>query len=562
MNKQEIRIILEDQQTDFLYQKSKSNLDITFNRVAFIFFIFFIISLIYSIHLIHLGSRKAQNEINDYITKPLNKLYRADIVDRNGNYIGKTVSSIDIGITPSKIIDEKKLILNLKYIFPDKDYQEVEKRIKKGIFFYFEKKISNENYETLMQLGDKSIEPRDNLIRIYPQKNLFSHIIGQIDNENNGISGLEKSLDKELKIINESIMLTVDKDIQFLIRNELIKFNNIFDSKGSAAILMNVHNGKIISLVSLPDFDPNKREKVTNVDFINRATKGVYEFGSVFKTFTLAAAFNEKIIKPETKFVDLPKSITCAGFPIREYDNEIPSNLTAEEILIRSGNIGSVRIGQKIGEEKFKLFLSKLGLLEKINFDIEEVGRPIKFNWGKCPLATVSFGHGITTTLLQLAKAYSIIVNGGYNITPILIDGRKKITKEKILNGEVSKKILPILRKIVTTKEGTASLADVDGYEIGGKTGTAQKSIAGGYSNKKINTFVSVFPTSKPKFVLAVMLDEPKTNAEYIYHYRDGSNVKYKGTPFNTAGWTTVEVTGQIVEKIGPILATKYSEVN
>ena len=562
MNKQEIRIILEDQKTDFLYQKSKSNLDITFNRVAFIFFIFFIISLIYSIHLVHLGSRKAQNEINDYITKPLNKLYRADIVDRNGNYIGKTVSSIDIGITPSKIIDEKKLILNLKYIFPDKDYQEVEKRIKKGTFFYFEKKISNENYETLMQLGDKSIEPRDNLIRIYPQKNLFSHIIGQIDNQNNGISGLEKSLDKELKIINESIMLTVDKDIQFLIRNELIKFNNIFDSKGSAAILMNVHNGKIISLVSLPDFDPNKREKVTNVDFINRATKGVYEFGSVFKTFTLAAAFNEKIIKPETKFVDLPKSITCAGFPIREYDNEIPSNLTAEEILIRSGNIGSVRIGQKIGEEKFKLFLSKLGLLEKINFDIEEVGRPIKFNWGKCPLATVSFGHGITTTLLQLAKAYSIIVNGGYNITPILIDSRKKITKEKILNGEVSKKILPILRKIVTTKEGTASLADVDGYEIGGKTGTAQKTTIGGYERyKKVNTFVAVFPTSKPKYTLVILMDEPKMSSDYIYNYRNKKG-SYKGTPFNTAGWTSVEVAGQIIEKIGPILATKYLEIN
>ena len=126
----------------------------------------------------------------------------------------------------------------------------------------------------------------------------------------------------------------------------------------------------------------------------------------------------------------------------------------------------------------------------------------------------------------------------------------------------MSKKILPILRKIVTTREGTASLANVPGYEIGGKTGTAQKSIAGGYSRKKINTFVSVFPTSKPKFVLAIMLDEPKTNKDYIYHYRDGSNIKYKGTPFNTAGWTSVEVTGQIVEKIGPILATKYSEVN
>ena len=562
MSNKKIRIILEDQQTDFLYLKSKSNLNITFNRVASIFFIFFMIFLIYSIHLIHLGSRKSKNDVNNNFKQPLNKLYRADIVDRNGKYIGKTISSIDIGITPSKIIDEKKLILNLKYIFPGKNYQEIEKRIKKGKFFYFEKKISDEKYESLMQLGDKSIESRDNLIRIYPQKNLFSHIIGQIDNDNTGISGLEKSLDKELKNINKSIMLAVDKDIQFLIRKELIKFNNIFNTKGSAAILMNVNNGQIISLVSLPDFDPNKREKITNVNFINRATKGVYEFGSVFKTFTIAVALNEKIIEPETEFFDLPKSMTCAGFPIREYDNKIPSNLTAEQILIQSGNIGSVKIGQEIGQKKFKSYLSKLGLLEKINFDIEEVGKPIKFNWGKCPLATASFGHGITTTLLQLAKAYSIIVNGGYNIKPSLIKLTNNEKKERILNEEVSKKILPILRKIVTTKEGTASLANVAGYEIGGKTGTAQKSTEGGYSRKKINTFVSVFPTSKPKFVLALMLDEPKTNKDYIYHYRDGSNIKYKGTPFNTAGWTAVEVTGQIVEKIGPILATKYSEIN
>ena len=153
-------------------------------------------------------------------------------------------------------------------------------------------------------------------------------------------------------------------------------------------------------------------------------------------------------------------------------------------------------------------------------------------------------------------------MNGGYEINPTLIKKYQKDKKVKILNSEVSEKILPILRKIVETKEGTASLANVAGYEIGGKTGTAQKSIAGGYSRNKINSFVSVFPTSKPKFVLAIMLDEPKTNEEYIYNYRDGSNIKYKGTPYNTAGWTTVEAAGQIVEKIGPILATKYSEVN
>ena len=559
MNSKDSRIILENQENDFFYQKNNSKLNISFNRVSFIFFVFFIIFIIYSIHLIHLGSRKAKT---DNTLQSSSKLYRADIVDINEKYLVKTINSIDIGISPSKIIDEKKLLLNLKYIFPNKDYSEVKKRIQKGKFFYFEKKISEENYEKLMQLGDKSIESRDNLIRIYPQKNLFSHIIGQIDSDNNGISGLEKSLDEKLKNTQDPIKLTLDKDIQYLIRNELIKYNRIFNTKGSAAILMNVSNGEILSLVSLPDFDPNKRAKILDKNYINRATKGVYEFGSVFKTFTLAAAFDEKIIEPQTEFLDLPKSLTCAGFPIREYDNKIPSNLTAEQILIRSGNIGSVKIGQKLGEEKFKLFLSRIGILDKIKFDIEEVGRPIKFNWGKCPLATASFGHGITTTLLQLAKAYSIIVNGGYDIKPKLIKIDEKIKREKILNNGVSEKILPILRKIVTSKDGTASLANVNGYEIGGKTGTAQKSIAGVYSRKKINSFVSIFPTSKPKFVLAVMLDEPKNNQDYIYHYRDGSNIKYKGTPFNTAGWTTVEATGQIVEKIGPILATKYSEIN
>ena len=561
MSKRDSRIILETQENDFSYKRSKSNLNITFNRISFIFFIFFIIFIIYLVHLAHLGSRSSKiNETND-LKKASNKIYRADITDTNNKYLVKTINSIDIGISPSKIIDEKKLLLNLKYLFPEKDIQKIKERIDKGKFFYFEKKISEENYEKLMQLGDNAIEPRDNLIRIYPQSNLFSHIIGQIDNDNNGISGLEKSLDEQLKNSQQPIKLTVDKDIQYLIREELIKFNKIFNTKGSASILMDVNNGEIISLVSLPDFNPNQRKKISDPNFINRATKGVYEFGSVFKTFTLAAALNEKIIEPQTEFLDLPKSLSCAGFPIREYDNKIPSNLTAEEILIRSGNIGSVRIGQKLGEDKFKSFLSTIGVLKKITFELEEVGKPIEFNWGKCPLATASFGHGITTTLIQLVKAYSIIANGGYNIDPTLIKNRNRNKREKILNDDVSKKILPILRKIVSTKNGTASLANVTGFEVGGKTGTAQKSINGVYTNKKINSFLSVFPTSKPKFVMAVMLDEPKISKDYIYHYRDGSNIKYKGTPFNTAGWTAVEVTGQILDKIGPILATKYSEV-
>ena len=452
------------------------------------------------------------------------------------------------------------MLLNLRYIFPEKNYEIVQDRLKKKKFFWFEKKISAENYEKIMALGDKAIRPEEKLTRIYPQKNLFSHIIGQIDDDNIGISGLEKSLDTELKKDKNSIKLTVDKDIQFLIREELIKYNKIFQTKGSAAILMNVHNGEIISLLSLPDFDPNKRLLITDVNYINRATKGVYELGSVFKTFTLAAGFHEGVIEPETKFKDLEKKIRCGKNTISEYDDDIPTNLTAEEILIRSGNIGSIRIAQLIGLEKFKQFMKQLNLIDPIQFDIEEVGTPVPFKWGKCKLATASYGHGITTTILQLANAYSIIVNGGYKISPTLVKKKVNSSYKQILKNDVSKKINPILRKIVTTKEGTASLANIQGYEVGGKTGTAQKSEIGGYSKNKINTFASIFPSSSPKFAFIVMLDEPKTNSEYIYNYRDGSGIKYKGTPFNTAGWTTVEVAGKIIEKIGPILATKYED--
>tara|TARA_B100000902_G_scaffold378771_1_gene412359 strand:+ start:1238 stop:2920 length:1683 start_codon:yes stop_codon:yes gene_type:complete len=555
------RFILEENNNDFQFGKNKSNLEIEFNRVAFIFFVFFIISLIYSIHLVHLGSRKSDEKINNQsITVNQNK--RADIIDNNGSFLAKTVSSIDIGINPSDIINEKKLLLNLKLIFPNKDYEIVKSNINKNKFFWFEKKISEENYEKLMKLGDKSIRPEEKVTRLYPQKNLFSHIIGQIDNDNIGISGLEKSLNDRLKNNGKPIQLSVDKDIQFLIREELLKYNEIFQTLGSAAILMKVDNGEIISIVSLPDFDPNERNTIMDVNFINRATKGVYELGSVFKTFTLAAALNEKTIEPETEFKNLKKRIKCGKNIIREYDNEIPSNLSAEQILIRSGNIGSVRIGQSVGIDKYKKFLNDLKLIHTIDFDIEEVGVPVEFNWGKCKLATISYGHGITTTILQLANAYSIIANGGYQITPTLIKTNKKFEKKRLLDKNVSQRITSILRKIVTLKEGTASLANVNGYEVGGKTGTAQKSEIGGYSKNKINTFASIFPSSKPKYSLVVMLDEPKINNEYIYNYRDGSGIKYKGTPFNTAGWTSVEVAGQIIEKIGPILATKYKEIN
>ena len=534
----------------FSYIENKSNLKISFERIAFIFFIFFIIAIIFSskVILLSLDDKIFTNKI---LKK---KNFRSSIVDKEGNILAKTVPIINIGINPNLVIDKEKLLITLKLLFPKKNFK---KKMYDKKFFYVQKKISQEKLDKILLLGDKSFIQEEKIARIYPNGELFSHVLGQIDNDNNGISGLEKTFDYELTTSRNPLKLTLDTDLQYLIREELLRSKNIFNNIGSAAILMDIHTGDVLSMVSLPDFDLNKREKINDLKFINRATKGVYEFGSVFKTFTIAAGINYDVVQPETEFKELKKRIVCASNAISEYDDKIPSDLTAEEILIRSGNIGSARIAEKIGIDNYNKFLQTIGILTNINFDIEEVGETQMGRWGKCKLLTIGFGHGIATTLLQLTKGYSIVSNGGFEVSPTLIKRDKYKISKRILNEEVSKKLNPILRKIVSTKEGTAGFANVNGYEIGGKTGTADIAATGGYSKKKINTFAAVFPASKPKFVLVVMLDEPKANKEFVYHYRDGRS-PYKGNWRNTAGWTTVWVTGEIIEKIGPILATKY----
>ena len=546
----EKKIAQEDYNSEFSYNKNKSSIKISFERIAFIFFVFFIIALIFSSKVILLSLE--DKVFLKKISKKEN--FRSSIIDKEGNILAKTVPVINIGINPNLVIDKEKLLITLKLLFPKKNFK---KQMYGKKFFYVQKKISQEKLEKILLLGDKSFIQEEKIARIYPSGKLFSHVLGQIDDNNNGISGLEKTFDYELTASRKPLILTLDTDLQYLIREELLKSKDIFNNVGSAAILMDIHTGDILSMISLPDFDLNKREKINDLKFVNRATKGVYEFGSVFKTFTIAAGINYDVIKPETEFKELKKRIECAGNTISEYDKKIPSDLTAEEILIRSGNIGSARIAEKIGIDNYDKFLQTIGILTNISFDIDEVGETQMGRWGKCKLLTVGFGHGIATTLLQLTKGYSIITNGGFEISPTLIKKTKYKTGKRILNKEVSKKINPILRKIVSTEEGTAGFANVKGYEIGGKTGTADIAAIGGYSKKKINTFASVFPTSKPKFALVVMLDEPKANKEFIYSYRDG-RAPYKGNWRNTAGWTTVWITGKIIEKIGPILATKY----
>jgi cell division protein FtsI (penicillin-binding protein 3) len=528
------------------------------NRTSFLFFIYFSLIFIFSIKIIYLSlfpekNLFAKNINNNFIKE------RSDISDRNGITLASSIDIYDAAIIPSLVKDNKKLLINLKLALPDLNIKKIEKDLKKKKYFYIKRRLTEDEYTKLWLLGNKAIDFSKRQDRIYPQKNLFSHILGQVDDKNNGISGVEKFFNMKLKnkkLTKFPLRLTLDSNLQYLIREELVNAKLDFNTAGSAAILMNVQNGEILSLISLPDYDLNQRIEISDSTYSNKITLGVYELGSVFKTFTIAAALENKILKPNTKFKNLKSNLTCDKYTISEHD-KLPKDLTVEQILVRSSNIGAVRIAQKIGIEKYKNFLNSLELLESINFDLEEIGTPLPFKWGKCKLATTSYGHGITTTPLQLAKAYAILGNGGYKIKPTIIKKVKKINteREKIISSVTSNEINLMLRKVVSLDEGTANFANIKGYDIGGKTGTALK-----YNSKeKLNTFVSLFPSSNPEYVLLVMLDEPKPAPNFIYKFPPSekfpNGYDYKGETRNTSGWNTVVVAGKIIEKIGPILA-------
>ena len=543
---------LESSQIQRKINKSK----ISDDRLYFLFSIFFSLIVIFSISIFFISIKPSS--FYDY--KDINQSHlklRRDIVDRNGDLIARNINSYHAAIKPNLIKNKDNFIIKIKLNFPEISSSELKKNLDKKKYFYFKKRLTDEEKNKLWSLGEKGIIIEPFQSRVYPHGQLFSHVLGQIDDDNYGISGVEKYFDKDLRNnkLSNPLFLTVDTSVQFLIKTELKKAMSDFKANAAGGLLMDVKSGQVLSLVSLPDYNVNIRNDISDLRYMNQITKGVYELGSVFKTFTLALALEENILSPETIIENIPNEVKCSKYPIRDI-HEFPKKLSAEDILIRSSNIGSLMIGQKVGKEKLKNFLERLGLLKTINFELEEIGIPLSFNWEKCKLETVSFGHGITTTPLQAAAAYASLANGGYTVNPTL-DLKKDLntTNQKfIISKNTSDQINRILRKVVTDKEGTGSFADIFGYNVGGKTGTA-KSYTNG--NKNINTFISVFPTNQPKYVLLVILDDPKAAPHITYNYR-GQLIK--NISRNEAGWNSVYVAGKIIQKIGPILAINNNE--
>ena len=533
--------------------KKKNDLQ---DRIYLIFFFFMSLVLIFTIKITHLSLSKSST-FNQKTNSLKFTLIRRDIIDRNGVLISRNANSGHVAVIPKLVKNKKNFLIKLRLHFPELKINEIEKKLSEGKYFYLKKRIDQFEREKFWALGEKGIKFENFQARMHAHGNLFNHdVVGQVDYDNYGISGIEKYFDKELKnkkLIKKPLRLTLDTNIQYIISKELNHAIKTFSATGGGALLMNVNNGEILSLVSLPNFNINKRLSVKNKQYTNKITKGVYELGSIFKTFTIALALENDLVTSKTIIQDIPRSIKCSIHKISDM-KEHPKNLSVEEILIRSSNVGSVILARKIGEQKFKKFIEDSKILKSTDLEIEEVGVPHKVKWNKCKLETVSYGHGIATTPLQAASVYSALVNGGEIIKPSLVkDNKKKIKKFSLISPETSKTINSILRKVVSSKNGTAYFADKNGYYIGGKTGTAE-----GYGNKKsrINSFISVFPTNKPNYTLLVMLENPKINKDLLYEYR---GIKTKA-PYNTSGWNSVYVAGKIIQKIGPILAINNEE--
>jgi cell division protein FtsI (penicillin-binding protein 3) len=533
-----------EEQSSFRKEKNENE-----NRNNFVISTFLIVFTVICARLIFLGFEKS-----DFIVSKNNDKFfyeRKDIIDSQGIILAKNITVYDLVLRKSKVKNIQSILLKAKINFSDIDTENLKLENEDKSIVILKKNLSPADYNKVIALGEPALELSKREIRIYPHKNLFSHILGKVDIDNRGISGMEMYLDDKLKDksdLNIPVQTSLDANIQFLVYEELLKAVGDFSALGAAAILMDANTGKIISMVSLPDTDNNKRDTKESKNYLSKATKGLYELGSVFKTFTIASAIENKIVTKDTLFENLRQRVMCGKYPINEYRwDKSKKNLTVEDILVKSSNIGTIEIINMNGLENQQKFLESLEIFDMPRLEVAELSKPNQNRWGKCNTLTSGYGHGVSTSLLQLTRAYGAIVNGGELLDTSIL-AHTPVKAKRIISKETSLIMNDMLRANVSSKnktEGSGRKADIKGYDVIGKTGTAQKPSENekGYSDEILNIFTAAFPHKKPKYVLTVLMDEPKGAPQIWKHNR------------REAGWNAVYVAGQIIQKIGPSLA-------
>jgi cell division protein FtsI (penicillin-binding protein 3) len=478
---------------------------------------------------------------------------RPDILDRNGEILATDIKAPSLFGEPRRLIDRDEAVELLTATLPDLETAEVRQRLasRKG-FVWLKREITPQQQKDIHNLGIPGIGFLRENKRVYPSGSEVAHLIGLVNIDNQGIAGMEKWLDTNgladlhragfaTDRLQKPVELSVDLRVEHALRDELVKAKEHFHAKAASGLVSNVKTGEIVAMISLPDFDPNNPKEAHDPDRINRLTTGVYEMGSTFKAFTLAMAL-------DTGKYDL-NSLWDARAPLHYgrfaiHDDEPKGRfLNMKEVFTFSSNIGAARIALAQGVEAHKAFLRKMGQMDRLRTELPESAAPIvPRKWGELNTITIAFGHGIAVAPLQAVMGIDALVNGGWLIPPTFLKRTEKeamAVAKRVIKPETSEKMRYLLR--LNAEIGTARKADVKGYYVGGKTGTAEKVINGRYAKKRVLTaFTAIFPADAPKYQLLVMLDEPQASKETY--------------GFITSGWNAVPTGGKVIARIAPLL--------
>ncbi len=476
---------------------------------------------------------------------------RGDIVDRDGQALARTIDAWIIGLQPAKVIGNRlDLARRLAQLMPEKDEANYLQMLRSGqSFYYLRRRASPSLVAAINSLGEPGLALQREPDRLYPQLSLAAHVVGYTDIDGKGNAGIERAFDEQLRDParrNQPIVTSVSSRIQQALEHEINEAMTHFSAIGAAGVVMNIHTGEVLAMTSMPQLNPNAAGQGTPEARFNRATLGVYELGSTFKPFTVAMAMDSGIIKSMGQMYNCPKQLHVAGRTIND-THPFGRACSVAEIMKESSNIGTAQIADQLGSARQKEFLRKMGFLDKVQIELRERGRTLTpgSQWNQIERMTVGYGHGIAVTPLHLAIGYSTLLNGGIYRPATLLKVDKYHAPgqgHRVFSEETSYKMRALLRLVVT--EGTGRKADAPGYRVGGKTGTAQKIIGGHYSNSvNVTSFAGVFPMDEPRYVIVVMLDEPKATPETF--------------GFTTAGWNVAPVVSRTVSRIAPMLGVR-----
>ena len=477
---------------------------------------------------------------------------RPDIVDRNGEVMATDIVTASLFADTRYVIDPRETARQLVTVLTDLNEDDVARRLESGrSFVWLKRDLTPRQQYAVHYLGLPGLDFRKEQKRVYPNGKNGSTVLGMVDVDNRGLAGMELYMDRALGRTdaagkpkfdrNANVMLSLDLHVQHALRDELEKAMVEFRALAAAGIIMNVHTGEVVAMTSLPDFDPNDPMSAPEEGRFNRATLGVYEMGSVFKAVTLAAALDSGRVHVSERF-DATQPIKVARFTIRDFHAK-NRWLSVPEVFVYSSNIGTAKIALQLGTEDYKGYLRRFGLMTRPSIELPEASRPlVPARWSELSTITTSYGHGIAVTPLQVVSAVSTIVNGGFKVEPTLLRRNDVQLGERVISADASAKMRTLLRMVV--QEGTGRSADVDGYPVMGKTGTAEKAINGGYArNRLITSFISSFPANDPRYAMIVMFDEPKATKN-TYGYA-------------TAGWNAAPVTSRVVTRVAPLLGLR-----